>query len=214
MENYQGNSKRAKENPLPEKKIEKAIVGEVILKKKPMGRRFKDLIARPDFGNAVKHVVTYTLAPAAIHTIVKGLNDLIEMIFYGERGNRYRSNSGSHFSYHSSPLQNRSYNDIGYSRIVGQRAPAVDRGPRRTSRHDQDDVILTSRKEAELVLEGMIDVIENYEAVSVADLNDLLGLPTTHTDYKWGWVYLGDVPIRQVREGFLIDLPPAEPIQT
>ena len=59
----------------------------------------------------------------------------------------------------------------------------------------------------------MNDIIDTYEVVSVADLNELVGLPTSYMDNKWGWIYLGDVQVRQIREGFLIDLPSAEPIQ-
>ena len=58
----------------------------------------------------------------------------------------------------------------------------------------------------------MNDIIDQFEVASVADLNDLVGFPTSYTDNKWGWIYLGDVQIRQVREGYLIDLPSPEPI--
>ena len=58
----------------------------------------------------------------------------------------------------------------------------------------------------------MNDIIDTYEVVTVADLNELVGFPTNHVDNKWGWSYLADVQVRQIREGYLIDFPPAEPI--
>jgi hypothetical protein len=63
------------------------------------------------------------------------------------------------------------------------------------------------------VLERMQDIIDKYEVVSVSDLYELLGLPSSYQDNKWGWNYLGDVQVRQIREGYLIDFPSAEPIQ-
>jgi hypothetical protein len=82
--------------------------------------------------------------------------------------------------------------------------------PRR--RQDVGEIILISRDEAELVIERLTDIIDKYEVASVADLHDLVGLPTTYVDNKWGWSVLNSVGVRQIREGFLIDLPPVEPI--
>lgn len=72
--------------------------------------------------------------------------------------------------------------------------------------------MLVSRDEAELVIERLSDILENYDVASVADLYDLVGLPTTYIDNKWGWTNLAYANVRQVREGYLIDLPQAEPI--
>jgi len=73
-------------------------------------------------------------------------------------------------------------------------------------------IYLVSRDEADLVVERMLDILDKYDVVSVADLNDLLGLPTSPIDNKWGWAILGRVEIRQTRDGYLIDLPAPEPI--
>jgi len=56
----------------------------------------------------------------------------------------------------------------------------------------------------------MIEIIDQYDFASVADYYDLLGLETTPIDNKWGWTYLNNVQVRQVRQGYVIDLPPAE----
>lgn len=73
-------------------------------------------------------------------------------------------------------------------------------------------IILSTRDEAERVLEQLMLIIDKYEVTSIADLRELVGLPTTHVDQKWGWDRLNDVVIRQVREGYLLDLPPADQI--
>jgi hypothetical protein len=63
-----------------------------------------------------------------------------------------------------------------------------------------------------MVLERLSDIIEQYAVASLADLHELAGIPTTHVDNKWGWESLRFAEIRQIREGYLLDLPPAEAI--
>ena len=75
-----------------------------------------------------------------------------------------------------------------------------------------NDVILGTKEQAELVAERLIDILEKYDVASLADLYDLLGLETSHIDQKWGWTYLGNVQVHQVRQGYLLELPPLEEI--
>ncbi len=64
--------------------------------------------------------------------------------------------------------------------------------------------VFSSREKADLVLERMNDIIETYKIAFVEDLNNLVGLPATHVDNKWGWVCLDKVQVRQTREGYFI----------
>jgi hypothetical protein len=84
--------------------------------------------------------------------------------------------------------------------------------PYRQTKRESNDLVFASRPEAELVVERLIDIIDKYDVASLADLYDLVGLPTAHTDNKWGWTYLNNVEIRQIRDGYLVDLPALEAI--
>lgn len=207
MTDYQGNSRRSKEKAVePEKNIEKVIAGEVVVQKKSLGRKIKDLFVEADFKSVVRYVTGDVLLPAARNMIVDASTKGIERVIYGESAMRRRSiGGGTRFMYHS-PINRGPYREAPPSRAPGGFVP----GPRRQSR---DDLILSSREEAELVVQSMNDIVDQYDVVSVADLNDLVGLPTSHTDNRWGWNQLGNLQIRQIREGYLIDFPPAEPIQ-
>jgi hypothetical protein len=44
-------------------------------------------------------------------------------------------------------------------------------------------------------------------------LKELLGLESNPVDNKWGWPFLTDASVVAVRDGFILDLPPEEPIQ-
>jgi hypothetical protein len=147
-----------------------------------------------------RYVIHDVLIPAARNTIVDASTKGIERMMYGDSAMRRRAYG---------PGPRVTYNNPIY-RGTPRQAPPVQLGSR--TRAARDDIILNSREEAELVLERMNDIIDTYEVASVADLNDLVGLPTNHVDNKWGWIYLGDVHIRQIREGYLIDFPPPEAI--
>lgn len=213
MPDYQGNSKttRAEPKALPEKTVEKVVVGEVVVQKKSLGRKFKDLFVAADIHSVIGYVASEVLLPAARNMIVDGASKGVERMMYGESTARRR---GYGVPNQSRITYNNPINRGGYRDVSSRRAPSPTVGPRSSPRGARDDFILSSREEADLVLERMNDIIDTYEVVSVADLNDLVGMPTSHVDNKWGWVYLGDVLVRQVREGYLIDLPPAEPIQS
>lgn len=210
MQDYQSNSRklRAEPEPTPAKNVEKVVVGEVVARKKSFGRRFKDLFIEADFKSVIRYVGSDVLLPAARNMIVDGATRGVERMMYGESAIRRRNyGPGPRITYNN-PI-NRGYRDV--HDVTSRRAPAVSPEPR--SRQVREDFILSSREEAEIVLERMNDIIDNYEVVSVADLNDLVGFPTNNSvDNKWGWLYLADVKVRQVREGYLIDFPPAEPI--
>ena len=75
----------------------------------------------------------------------------------------------------------------------------------------EGDIVLQTREEADLVHERLIDIIENYEFASVADFHELVGLPSAHTDNKWGWNALPHSQVRQTRDGFIVELPNPEP---
>lgn len=209
MPDYQGNAKKSRETTeKPEKNIERVVVGEVIVQKETLGQKFKGLFTRTDPKTVITYVAASVLLPAAKNMLYDGLKTTAAHMIFGEaaaRRQQMTSGGGSRTVYNN-PI-NRARE--GMSRL----APPITQTPRAFPRHVHENFILSSRDEAELVLERMNDIIEKYEVVTVADLNDLVGLPTTHVDNKWGWIFLGDVQVRQIREGFLIDFPPAEAVQ-
>lgn len=207
---YQANSRKSKEDkPKPEKKIEKVVAGEVVVHKKSLGTKIKNMIIEADFKTVIRTVVSNVLVPAARNMVSDAFHEAVDRTIYGEAAVRHRRHGpGSRVTYNN-PISRPYSSD---PRDPRRMAPSVEPGPRR-SRQRGADFILSSKEEAQLVLERMNDIIDTYDVVSIADLNELVGFPTSHVDNKWGWVFLGDVDIRQLREGYLIDLPPAEPIQ-
>lgn len=205
MEDYAGNVKKDKDKEKtakPAKNIEKVVKTEVIIQKKSLGRKIHDLIIEAEMRNVGRYIFSEVLIPAFKGVVSDAMNKGTDRMLYGERSRRSQFSTGPRVTYNS-PI-NRGYRESERTRY----APPSS-SPRGIARA-REDFILSSREEADLVLERMNDIIDTYEAVSVADLNELVGLPTTHIDNKWGWTFLGDVEVRQIREGYLLDLPQPE----
>lgn len=203
---YTGNSDKSKE-PLSKGKIEKVVTGEVVQKDVGLGRKFKGIFFGGDARASARYVAGDVLLPALRNLIVDMVTMGVERVVYGENNRRRPSRPApftSRVSYnaYSSPMRD--------PRDRGVRLP--DQPTRMTPRANDRNLILERREDAEAVLDQLATIIDQYEVASVSDLNELLGLPSSPIDNKWGWLSLERVSIRQVREGYHLDLPTPEEI--
>lgn len=203
---YQGNAHKGKQKDGPEKVIEKVITGTAVVKKKTIGEKVKGIIREADFKGVTRYVVTDIMIPAVQRMIVEGSARGIERMIYGEEAMRRRGPMGGRMTHLSGSQITRTDYRSPFTR------PPVPNGAA-YPRSNRDDFILETREEAQLVLQSMSDIIESWDACSVADLHELLGWPVSpHTDNKWGWTNIDGARVLPVREGFLIDLPPVQSI--
>jgi hypothetical protein len=179
-----------------DKKVEKVVTGKVITKKKSGLRKFADEFISEDAKNVKTYVLGEVLIPAIKKAIFDVVTDSIDMILYGESRRGSRRSTADKVSY-------RSYSD--YSRPRETR-------PASTSRYSYDDIILSTRGEAEDVLSRMDELMEAYGLVRVADLYDLVGITGEYTDNRYGWTSIRTAEIVRVREGYAIKMPRAIPI--
>ena len=200
------NSHKDKKN-IPEKNLQKVITGEVIQRRKPFGRKFKDVFFGGDFKTAIAYVYTEIFVPSLRNMMADAGKGAIDRVFYGES------------RYPSSRMNQQIAGQVQYNRIsnLGRDPRSVylpDQPPHRVGgrRSDQREIILASREDAEMVLEQLTDIIDKYQVASLSDLYAILGLESSHVDQKWGWYTVAASAIRQIRDGWLLDLPVAEPI--
>lgn len=202
---YQGNSnkeKDAKNNP-PKKELEKVVSGEVVMKPKALGGRFKSIFFGGDISTAIQYVGAEVLLPALRNLVVETISKGADRLIYGDSGRRPRSNYGPRVQY------NNPINRSGFQRNLPDRR-SMDRWSR--DQKTPEDVIVASREDADMVVERLTDIVDSYDVVSMADLYELLGLPSSHIDNKWGWTNLSSIEVRQVREGYRISFPPLEEV--
>lgn len=72
-----------------------------------------------------------------------------------------------------------------------------------------NDIVFTSRGDAEEVLSRMEELLEHFNAVSVADLFDMAGVSCNYTDNNYGWTNLREARVERVCGGYTIRLPKA-----
>lgn len=216
MTDYAGNSKKSKEEQSDDKKKEivPVVESKVVTKKKPLGRRFMETFFGGDFRSAAEYLAAEVLLPEARRIIVEMAWKGTERVVFGDSKARPRDSiygPNTRFDYSNlgrDPRERRTSRSRGSANLPDQHSrPGVQRG-----RASDQDLVFTSREDAQRVIEALSLIIDKYEIVSVADLKELVGIPTVHTDQKWGWDRLVDVNIRQIREGYLLELPQAEPI--
>lgn len=209
MPDYAGNQKHKKNKgeQKPEKNLEKVTTGEVILRKKGVGSKLRGIFIQTDFPTLGKYVMYDVAIPAARNFIWDIVTKGGQRILFGEQGRprNFGTQQEPRFQYQS-PIR-RQYHDV-----VSREVTSILRGGYKPSSRLQDDIILSSRAECDALLEQLNDIIDTYDKTSIADLYEILGIKADFTDNDWGWRYLGNVRIREFRDGFLVDFPPAEPI--
>ena len=200
MENYKPNSRTSKsqEKEEPKKeKIEKIVKGTVKTKKKNI---FSNIFSTIDFPSIAEYIVQDVLIP----TFKDGLEDTVSMMIRG--GEPRRSSS------RRSPSSRVSYR-LYYDRDDRDKDSYRDRDHgRRTSGYAYDDIILETRAEALEIISRMEELIDVYGMASVADLYDLVGISGVHTDNKYGWTDIRSADTQRIREGYLLKMPRAIPL--
>ena len=204
VDEFPPNSDKSKLGEYEDKKVERVTTSEPIRKKKGLGKQFKNTFFGGDAKGALQFVIFGVLVPAAKDALADAGAQGIERLIFGD--SRYKRSAPP-----SGPAGHIAYNRFSAS---GARAEAPTRtlSRRARARHDFDEIVLTSRTEAEEVIDRLFDLVSRYEAASVADLYDLVGLASTHADYKWGWTDIRGAGVARVRSGFLLDLPEPEPL--
>jgi hypothetical protein len=209
MEDFPSNSQQPKKND--KKELKKIVEGEVIKRKQPLGRRVKDIFTRGEFRQAVHFVTIDVFLPAVRDLIVDATSKGVERLVYGDTSPRRRRGHGAGLTTrvaYDQPSRYSSRRDVPVM-LPGQ----PPRGMSLSRRRNTDEIILADRQEAQKTLESLADIFDHYEVATVADLNELLGLPATYTDNNWGWTHLLGAEVVHIREGYLLHLPPVEPIQ-
>ena len=201
MAEYPANSHRSKElateGRSEERKVQKVVSGKVTTKKNEV-RKLTDIFISEDARNVKSYIFMDVLVPAIKKAISDIVTDGIDMILYGGSGSGRKtkpSNNVSYRNYYESPRNSMS------SRNDSQR-----------SRLDYDDIVFESRGEAELVREQMVDMIERYGFVTVADMYDMADLTSPYTSNKYGWTNIRSAEAVRVRDGYILKLPKAMPI--
>ncbi len=194
------------------KKIDKVVQSDVVRRKKPLGKRFKEIFVGGDARGVWAFVALDVMVPAAKDMFADAVSQGVERMIYGEArstGRRTgRKPNEPYISYNRYSSNGPGRRRPGHS----EERPREVMSRRARATHDFDEIILATRVEADEVLDRLYDLVSKYESATVADLYDLVGVSGSYTDDKWGWVDLRGAGIARVRNGYLLDLPKPEPL--
>jgi hypothetical protein len=203
------NSAVSKKGQPVEKNLERVTSGEPVRRKKSLRKQFSETFVAGDMRSAVVYVVMDVLLPAAKDMIVEAGSQGIEKLIFGDSSRRRGARPPV-----SGPTGYVSYNRLSGPMSGGSRLPGPQRAMSRAARgrHNFDEIVLEQRNEAEEVIDRLFDLVSRYDQATVADLYELVGLESSHTDHKWGWEDLHGAGVSRVRGGYLLDLPEPEPL--
>lgn len=185
-----------------EKRIQKVVKNPVKTKKNEL-RKFTDIFISEDVANVKNYIFMDVLVPA----IKKGIYDIvtngIDMILYGGTAKGKSGSTTPKVSYRNYYEQKNNHHSSSY------------RGSENTmsrSAADYDDIVFTTRGEAEAARQQMHDIVARYGIVTVNDLYEMTPLTAPFTAQKYGWMDVSSAEVVRVRDGYILKLPRAVPI--
>jgi len=205
MDQFPPNSRKARVqgDPPKPKKLKQVTSASAHQRKPSWGKQFQATFMSGSAETAFHYMIANVIIPSIRDMFVEAAQSGVERLFYGDGGRRGRAPGPS------------PYGRVQYNQPVNRPQAAVQQVlPRQArARHAFGEIIIPSRQEAEEVLDQMFDALSQYDEVTVADLYELTGIQSSHTDHKWGWVELRGATVGRVRGGgYLLDLPDPEPL--
>lgn len=213
MQELPGNSHAKNPGPKAEpdaKRVEKIeLTGKVSVKKRSFGKRLRESLFPGHAETVGEYLIWDVLIPSSKDVIADMATTFFERMLFGEARPGRR------------PMQQRGMggntSHVSYNRMsTGQPQQVIRQEPRQPApqagARELDYIMFETRIEGEAVLAGMHDTVGRYQACTIADMYDLVGLTGDYTASDWGWTNLEGVTVERARRGgYFINLP--EPIR-
>lgn len=203
MDNYKPNSNRYNELKAQQsieeansKKLESVVSGNVSIRKKTVLKKAIDTFFQKDIEDVKSYLIMDVLIPEIRDALYNLIMNGLDMMLYDGKRTRKSSSSNTMRVNYSAKYNNQSTR------------PETSSSPRTKSGLNFDDVVFDDRMDAEEVLNQMLNIIEQYDSVSVADFCELADIPVEYTDRKYGWTSLGAAEVKRISGGgYILKLP-------
>lgn len=188
----------------PDELNRKVIEGKAVEGKSNVFTQARDTMLYPD-GESVGSTIMETVVTPAIRNLASNVvgsffdivvDSINRMIFKddptgGPTGGKYVRGGGINYvSYGSVFNSSGYYRDIspsapsGYRNSLNSQAP-MSANPTIPNRYS--NIIFESRGDAETFIDNLLDTVNRYQTVNVANVYAQLGWPSSFQDTKWGW---------------------------
>ena len=203
--NYASNSQKSRQPDAQEEpRIDGPVIsGTAIERKEPLRKKFIQAYAGDSAQSVGQFLLMDVVVPGTKNIISDLVTQGINRLLYGSAsrpgGGQVRSNVGG----------------VSYGKFFNggggqQAAPASNLSQQSRANHQFGEIVLQSRADAELVIDSLRALIEQYGNATVQNLYSLVNVSSDFTDIKYGWTNLARAGVVQIREGYLLDLPRPE----
>ena len=187
----------AKPDTPKEKKVESVLNGdEFVARRRSVGKKLGDILLNGDLQDVKSYLIEDVLIPSVKETIFELANKGLDMLLFGGTSRTVSKNNQTYISYNNYSNQSSHRN-----------APERSRNRREEIGFNNEELIFRDRGPAEMVLEKMMAIFEEYHIVTKADLNDIMNRTGNFTDNNWGLTDMHGASVERVRGGYLLNLP-------
>ena len=179
---------------------ESVVTGEVVRKRKSKIQNVAETFFGGDLKDVASYVVLDVMIPAAKDMLYDTVSQGFSRLLFGEVRKKTASTNREYTSY-GSMSRDRSLRRVDQSRRD------------RISSNDFDDITFRDRRDAEAVMDTLMDTIDHYGQCSVADLLKAAGMSPKYTDYDSGWHDLSRASISRYRDGYVLNMPRTEDLR-
>jgi hypothetical protein len=185
----------------PPKKDIKPVVSGAKKVQRPASKRFFDYLFAESPKDLARKVGRDVVVPRVKAGFEQAFNEFLSGMLWGNGMARPPSNLVS-----GAVMRAGGINYQGISSQASSMTQARQAITNQSSGNYQD-LILPSQEYAEVLLANLIDLLNQYRVVAVADLYELAGQSPAISDNSYGWTSLDTARISKVRDGFLLELP-------
>lgn len=199
-----------------EERVKKEVVVTKVSKKIKKGlveRLVSGMIGPDGIPSITSYLNKEIVVPALKNIVYDSFTSGLDMFMF--RGDSPRNGASRNTGgYQRPPQQNTNYG-AKYQPMNNHVAqPSTYAQPIQRNHATVETYLINDRNEALMVLDNMMEQINTYGVISVADYYDMIGVDSNYTDNTYGWSghALNRATIRPARNGFVLDLPPVQVI--
>lgn len=186
---------------VPNKNIKQIVSGTVEVKR-PATKRFMNFVFAESPKQLSKKVGHEVIVPRLKAALEEAFNSFLSgMLWHG--GSRPFSGMVGQTMIRGGGTN---YQQISSSPLSGMQQA---RGalPAQQQSGNYVDLVCPTQQQAEVLLAGMYDLLNQYRIVAVADLHELAGITPAISAGSYGWTSLDGARIYHVPNGYLLELP-------
>ena len=210
MDEYKSNSDKSKakkaETPPQANAVASVAKGKVI--EKTPAKKAMDNFFVEDMKGVGNYVFKDVILPGIKRILSTAIKGAVDTTFYG---------SGAKFDDARGPRRPGQFVDYTQKNYFDGRDRAYNNAPVRTHTVSIDNIIFETYGEAQDVIHGLQSLISQYGIASVAQMYDLAGVSImgdyTKNNYGWTDINSSNTRIIETREGYILDMPKALPIE-